>query len=239
MCSSYCSRADFIESPVQSEQEGASKARKRRYSNTGPKTKGSSDKAPESRTNRGSGEHVSQQIPLLRIEWSVAVSARSWIRTSDIIAVTLPAGPENIVFESPELAPGRILCPFLHAIDFILDRIERIFEFFVDEVTRRSERTSDGALDSPHQGTNCASDQVEYDLPIRIPQIHRIIQHVPVQVHIPSREADGILGQETPGGRVIIARAVEIEAGLGIELVAGVGEGIGDALKAGLDVAVA
>jgi hypothetical protein len=51
---------------------------------------------------------------------------------------------------------------------------------------------------------------------IRVHEVHRVADRVPVQVRISSQEADGILDGPSPDLRVVVARAEAGEAGVGV-----------------------
>ena len=72
----------------------------------------------------------------------------------------------------------------------------------------------------------------------RIPAIDRVVGDVPIEVGVPATEPDRVLGEEAPALAVVVAGAVVVEAALGIELAPRIGEGVGDALEAGLDAAI-
>jgi len=60
--------------------------------------------------------------------------------------------------------------------------------------------------------------------PTRIHPQRRPVPHIPVQVHIPGREADRVFAEEPAGAGVVPAGAVEVEDGGRVPFPAGVGE---------------
>ena len=69
--------------------------------------------------------------------------------------------------------------------------------------------------------------------------IHRVVEHVPIEVQILSVDANRILGHEASRSRVIIARSVVVKAAFRVKFAGGVKVGVRDGLGAEFDAAIA
>ncbi len=73
---------------------------------------------------------------------------------------------------------------------------------------------------------------------IWICQVYWIVEDIAIEIGVAAGEPNRFLVDEPPGGGVVVAGAVVVKPGFGINLAAGVSEGVGNALGDELEIAV-